>query len=181
MKDGSAAAIYGSRGGSGVILITTKSGKAGRMTVEYNGSFALEQVANTIDVMTADEYRQLPDQAAIRDFGASTDWFKEVTGTEIIRFITCLWQVGPVAQHIAGRLTIRDAKGIAINSGFNQINGRFNLTQKALKDKATFTVNLSTTRKEAQYGFLESLRYAIISNPTMPVYNDESAAIAPWW
>jgi TonB-dependent SusC/RagA subfamily outer membrane receptor len=79
LKDGSAAAIYGSRGGSGVILITTKSGKAGKMTVEYNGSFALEQVANTIDVMTADEYRQLPDQASIRDFGANTDWFKEVT------------------------------------------------------------------------------------------------------
>ena len=69
--------------------------------------------------------------------------------------------------------------GIAINSGFNQLNGRFNLTQKALKDKATFTVNLSTTRKEAQYGFLESLRYAIVSNPTMPVYNDRLSTASP--
>jgi TonB-dependent starch-binding outer membrane protein SusC len=179
LKDGSAAAIYGSRGGSGVILITTKSGKAGKMTVEYNGSFAVETVANTIDVMTAEEYRNLPDQASIRDFGASTDWFKEVTNNGHYQVHNLSLAGGAGGTTYRGSFNIRDAQGIALNSGFNQINGRFNLTQKALRDRATFTVNLSTTRKEAQYGFLESLRYAIISNPTMPVYNDESSTASP--
>ena len=179
LKDGSAAAIYGSRGGSGVILITTKSGKAGKMTVEYNGSFAVEQVANTIDVMSADEYRQLPDQASIRDFGATTDWFKEVTNNGNYQVHNLSLAGGAGGTTYRGSFNFRDAQGIALNSGFSQINGRFNLTQKALRDKATFTVNLSTTRKEAEYGFLESLRYAIISNPTMPVYNDESSTASP--
>ncbi|HEU5145291.1 MAG TPA: carboxypeptidase-like regulatory domain-containing protein, partial [Chryseosolibacter sp.] len=76
LKDASAAAIYGSRGGSGVILVTTKSGKAGRVTVDYNGSYAIETVANTIEVMTAEEYLQVP---GARDLGSNTDWLDLVT------------------------------------------------------------------------------------------------------
>lgn len=169
LKDGSAAAIYGSRGGSGVILITTKTGKAGRVIVEYSGSAAVESIGRTIDVMNADEYRQI---SGAKDFGASTDWLKEVTHTGHYQVHNLSLSGGSNGTSYRGSFNVRDAEGIAINSGFNQINGRFNLTQKALHDRATFTVNLSTTRKEAEYGFLESLRYAIISNPTMPVYDD---------
>ena len=169
LKDGSAAAIYGSRGGSGVILITTKTGSAGRFQVEYNGSYAVEDVLNTIDVMSADEYRQV---AGAKDFGANTDWFDEVTQTGSYHVHNLSLAGGSGGTSFRGSFNVRDAEGIAINSGFNQINARFNLTQKALNDRATFTVNLSTTRKEAEYGYLESLRYAIISNPTMPVRDD---------
>ena len=171
LKDGSAAAIYGSRGGSGVILITTKTGKAGRFQVEYNGSAAVEDIGRTIKVMTADEYRNV---SGARDFGSSTDWLDEVTQMGSYQVHNLSLAGGQGGTSFRGSFNVRDANGIAINSGFNQLNGRFNLTQKALKDKATFTVNLSTTRKEAQYGFLESLRYAIISNPTMPVYDDDA-------
>lgn len=169
LKDGSAAAIYGSRGGSGVILITTKTGKAGKFQVEYNGSVAVEDIGRTIDVMTADEYRGV---AGAKDFGSSTDWLDEVTQTGSYHVHNLSLAGGSGGTSFRGSFNVRDATGIAVNSGFNQINGRFNLTQKALNDKATFTVNLSTTRKEAQYGFTESLRYAIVSNPTMPVYDN---------
>ena len=176
LKDGSAAAIYGSRGGSGVILITTKTGKAGRFQVEYNGSAAVEDIGRTIKVMTADEYRQLSGAA---DFGSNTDWLDEVTELGNYQVHNLSLAGGQGGTSFRGSFNIRDANGIAINSGFNQLNGRFNLTQKALKDKATFTVNLSNTRKEAQYGFLESLRYAIISNPTMPVYDGALSTASP--
>jgi iron complex outermembrane receptor protein len=169
LKDASAAAIYGSRGGSGVILVTTKTGKSGRVVVEYNGSAALETVGNTIDVMNAEEYRQL--QGA-RDLGSSTDWFDEVTETGYYQVHNLSLAGGSGGTAYRASFNYRQANGIAINSGFDQLNGRFNLTQKTLNDKATITFNLSTTRKEAEYGFLESLRYAIISNPTMPVYDD---------
>lgn len=176
LKDGSAAAIYGSRGGSGVILITTKTGKSGRVVVEYNGSAAVETIGRTIKVMSADEYRQV--NGAV-DFGADTDWLKVVThnGSYQVHNLSLAGGSGGTAYRAS--FNVRDAEGIAINSGFNQLNGRFNLTQKALNDKATFTFNLSTTRKDADYGFLESLRYAIISNPTMPVYDDKFAADSP--
>lgn len=168
LKDGSAAAIYGSRGGSGVILITTKSGKSGKVTVEYNGSAAVEGIGRTIKVMTADEYRAVP---GAKDFGANTDWLDVVTQQGQYQVHNLSLAGGSAKTTYRGSVNFRDAKGIAINSGFSQINSRFNLTQKALNDRATFTVNLSTTTKEAEYGFLESLRYAIISNPTMPVYD----------
>ncbi len=176
LKDGSAAAIYGSRGGSGVILITTKTGKSGRVVVEYNGSAAVETIGRTIKVMSSDEYRQIPGAV---DFGSNTDWLKEVTdnGNYQVHNLSLAGGSGGTAYRAS--FNIRDADGIAIKSGFTQLNGRFNLTQKALKDKATFTFNLSTTRKDAQYGFLESLRYAIISNPTMPVHDSRMAADSP--
>ena len=76
IKDGAAAAIYGTRGSSGVILVTTKRGMVNDFKVEYNVSTSVDQMANTISVMTADEYRALPGAV---DFGASTDWLDLVT------------------------------------------------------------------------------------------------------
>lgn len=79
LKDGSAAAIYGTRGSSGVILITTKSGKAGKVSAEYNGSIASESLARTVPFMNADEYAKVP--GAI-NLGAKTDWLDLVTRTD---------------------------------------------------------------------------------------------------
>jgi iron complex outermembrane receptor protein len=60
LKDGSAAAIYGSRGSAGVIIITTKRGESGKTAINYNGSVAFESVANSIEFMDAAEYKSLP-------------------------------------------------------------------------------------------------------------------------
>jgi TonB-dependent starch-binding outer membrane protein SusC len=56
LKDASATAIYGSRGANGVIIITTKKGKAGVTKVDYQGSFSLQQVRKKLDLMNAEEY-----------------------------------------------------------------------------------------------------------------------------
>jgi TonB-dependent starch-binding outer membrane protein SusC len=173
LKDASAAAIYGSRGGSGVILVTTKGGKAGRVTVDYNGSYAVENVANTIDVMSAEEYLQVP---GARDLGSNTDWLDLVTkaGNAMVHNLS-LGGGTPQTTYRAS-FNIRNANGIGINSGFEQINARLNLTQRALKDRATFNVNLSTTRKDQDFGFSEAFNYAIIANPTMPVYDNTTTS-----
>ncbi|MBN8575754.1 MAG: SusC/RagA family TonB-linked outer membrane protein [Cytophagales bacterium] len=173
LKDGSAAAIYGSRGGSGVILITTKSGKKGRVDVSYNGSVAVESIARTIDFMSADEYRQV--QGAV-NLGSSTNWLDVVTkkGSAMVHNLSL--SGGSEKTTYRASFNVREASGIAINSGFTQLNGRLNLTQKALKDKATFTMNVSSTTKDAEYGFTESLRYAVIANPTMPVYDNTTTS-----
>jgi iron complex outermembrane receptor protein len=176
LKDGSAAAIYGSRGGSGVILITTKSGKAGKFQVDYSGSGAVEETGRNIKVMTAAEYKQVP---GAKDFGANTDWLKTVTQTGKYQVHNIALSGGAKGTSYRGSFNFRDAQGIALNTGFTQVNARFNLTQKALKDRATFTVNISSTNKKAQYGFLESMRYAIISNPTMPVYDSQLSGNSP--
>ena len=63
-----------------MILITTKTGQSGKATVEYNGSVAFENVANSIEFMDAAEYKKLPGAV---DLGGSTDWLDEVTGTGV--------------------------------------------------------------------------------------------------
>ena len=169
LKDGSAAAIYGSRGGSGVILITTKSGKSGKTIVDYNGSYAVENVARSIDVMSADEYRGV---SGAKDLGASTKWLDVVTrqGTAAVHNLAL--SGGTKSTTYRGSVNYRTSQGIGLNSGFNQLNGRLNLTQKALKDRATITINLSSTNKDAKLGNANSFRYAVVANPTMPVYDN---------
>ncbi|NOY37445.1 MAG: TonB-dependent receptor plug domain-containing protein [Chlorobi bacterium] len=80
LKDGSAAAIYGTRGSSGVIMVTTKQGRKGTAQIDYNGYVTVETVAKFPDVMNADEWRALSQETGLgTDFGANTDWFKETT------------------------------------------------------------------------------------------------------
>ncbi|EAZ81301.1 SusC/RagA family TonB-linked outer membrane protein [Algoriphagus machipongonensis] len=166
LKDGSAAAIYGTRGSAGVILVTTKKGKKGRSVVDFNSSVAIQNVARTISVMNAEEYKAIPNS---RDLGGSTDWMDEVTDTGL-SFINNL-SLGGGNETTSYRVSInsRNVDGVGINSGFDQLNARLSLTQRALNDKATFTVNISNTSVDRQFGNENSFRYAIISNPTLPV------------
>jgi TonB-dependent starch-binding outer membrane protein SusC len=173
LKDASAAAIYGSRGGSGVILVTTKSGKSGKVTVDYNGSYATESVARTIDVMSADEYRQVP--GAI-DLGSNTDWLDLVTQRGYAQVHNLSFSGGTASTTYRASINLRDTEGVGIGSGFTQLNARLNLSQKALKDRATFTLVLSTTSKYASYGSNAAFNYAIIANPTMPVYDNTTTS-----
>jgi len=173
LKDGSAAAIYGTRGSSGVILITTKSGKSGRVTADYNGSIAMEDLARSIPVMTADEFRKVP---GAPNLGASTDWLDLVTNSSTSQVHNLSLGGGVNNTTFRASLNLRDANGIAINSGFTQLNGRLNLTQTAFNDRATFTVNLSSTTRESSYGDANSFRYAVTANPTMPVYDNTTTS-----
>ena len=61
LKDGSAAAIYGTRGTNGVIVITTNRAKATKLSMEYNGSISFETFAKHADMLTANDYRRLTD------------------------------------------------------------------------------------------------------------------------
>jgi iron complex outermembrane receptor protein len=172
LKDGSAAAIYGTRGSSGVILVTTKQGKKGVAVVEYNGYVTAEMVAKTVPVMNATEWRALHDETGLgTDFGASTDWFKETTQTGISQVHNLSMSGGTGNSTYRASINYRDAQGVQINTGYTQLNGRINITQKALNDKLTVDVNLSASQKEAQYGFSDAFRYATIYNPTAPVYD----------
>lgn len=173
LKDGSAAAIYGSRGGSGVILVTTKSGKSGRMTVDYNGSYAVENIANSIDVMSAEEYRQVPGHI---DLGSSTKWIDVVTRQGTAQVHNLSLGGGFNGTTYRASVNIRNVEGIGIKSGYEQFNGRLNLSQKALKDRATITLNFSSTTKDAQEGNTAAFNYAMLANPTMPVYDNTTTS-----
>ncbi len=171
LKDGSAAAIYGSRGSAGVIIITTKRGESGKTAINYNGSVAFESVANSIEFMDAAEYKALPGAV---DLGGSTDWLDEVTETGVSQIHNISMSGGAKSTTYRASINVRDVTGVGMNSGFSQLNARLNLSQKALNDRMKINVNISATSKDSEYGFTESFRYAIAANPTMPVYADAS-------
>ena len=176
LKDGSAAAIYGTRGSSGVIIVTTKKGRMGTAKIDYNGYVTTESVAKTPNVMNAEEWRALSQETGLgTDFGESTDWFDETTRTAISQVHNLAMSGGTDKTSYRASFNYRDGDGVMLNTGFTQLNGRINITQKALKDRLILDFNLGATSRESQYGFSDAFRYAAIFNPTAPVKSDDAA------
>jgi len=176
LKDGSAAAIYGTRGSSGVIIVTTKKGKKGTSVIEYNGYVTTEMVAKSTPVMNATEWRALSAElGAGTDFGYDTDWFKETTQNAISHVHNLSISGGNESSSYRASINYHNAEGVILNTGFQQLNGRINFTQKAMNDKFTLDVNLGATDKIARYGFDDAFRYASVYNPTAPVRSADPA------
>ncbi|MFS4416010.1 SusC/RagA family TonB-linked outer membrane protein [Maribacter sp. 2307ULW6-5] len=171
LKDGSAAAIYGSRASSGVIVITTKGGKSGQpLQVSYNGQLGVKGIANQISIMNRQEFLA----AGGNDLGSDTDWRDEVTQTGIsqVHNISASGGTEDMTYRIAGNF--RDADEILINTGFQQANFRSNFTGRLFDDRLKVTVNTAFTTRDSQIGFNEALRYATSYNPTAPVFGDDA-------
>ena len=86
LKDASAAAIYGSRGANGVILITTKKGRAGQVQVDYDGYVSSSSFVNDLPLLSASQYRAFvqANNLPTTNLGdADTDWQQEVTRNAI--------------------------------------------------------------------------------------------------
>lgn len=172
LKDGSASAIYGSRGSSGVILVTTRSGSknAERVQFTYNGQVGASTAFNSVPIMGRDQFLQ----TGGTDLGSDTDWVDEVTRTGItnVHSLAASGGAGNTSYRISGNY--RNSEGILENSGFEQFNTRLNFSTKTLNDKLTINFNSSFTRRDADFGFNEALRYAVLYNPTAPVFADDA-------
>ncbi len=169
LKDGSGAAIYGSRGSSGVILVTTKSGARGKgVTASYNGYVSAASVARQQPVFTASEYIA----AGGNDLGAVTDWQDEVTRTGVSNVHNIAISGGSEATTFRLSTNFRNVNGILEKSGFDQINARANINHRALDDKLQIGFNMALTNRESNFSFNEALRYAVLYNPTAPITFD---------
>lgn len=171
LKDGSAAAIYGSRGSSGVILITTKKGsKKGGINLSYNGQLGVSTIRRAVQVMTASEFKA----AGGTDLKNETDWLKEVTQSGLNRVHNISAEGGSGVTSFRISANLRNVDGILKNTGFDQLNTRLNFNTKALNDQLTIDFNTSFTNKTQDFGFYEALRYAVLYNPTAPIYGKDS-------
>ena len=170
LKDGSASAIYGTRGSSGVIIITTKKGKSGQAQVTYNGAVTAESPVKFTKHMTAAEFKAVP---GAKDYGSTTDWNKEITRTAISHVHNLSFSGGAQGTSYSASINYRNEEGVAIKTGFQQLNGRLNLTQKALNNRVTFNVIINTTRRTQNNGFGHAFKYATIYNPTAPVHTKD--------
>jgi len=171
LKDGSAAAIYGSRGSSGVIIVTTKSGKSSeKIRLTYNGQLATSTRMNSVSVMTPQEFVA----AGGTDLGSETIWLDEVTraGTSHLHGLAADGVIGNSSFRVSANL--RNVNGILKNSGFDQFNTRVNLNTRAFNDKLSLNFTSSFTNRNQQNGFGEALRYGVTYNPTAPVFGADS-------
>ncbi len=169
LKDGSASAIYGTRGSSGVILVTTKKGKSGVTKVDYNGYVSTESISRTVDIASADEFKA----AGGNDAGGSTDWYDEISRAGFAHAHNLSLSGGSPTSSYRASFNYRGQEGVVQNTGFDQINGSLTLNQKALNNKLNFTMNLIATDRNADIGFSEAFRYATILNPTSSVFLDD--------
>ncbi|GAB3558530.1 SusC/RagA family TonB-linked outer membrane protein [Spirosoma fluminis] len=182
LKDASATAIYGARGANGVVLITTKKGKAGSASFNLSSNLGISTMARPLKIFSADEYRQQVTAVGgvLDDKGASTDWQKEISRTAYTQNHNLSFSGGAERLTYYGSFGVQDQQGILKNSSLKRYTGRFNASQRFLEDRLTLDVNLtaSSTTNERPSGSLVGgavtiVGAAISTNPTYPAYDDK--------
>lgn len=174
LKDGSAAAIYGARGSSGVILITTtrQGKKEGATNVTVNSFATMDRAANLIPILSAEEFVA----RGGNNFGSNTDWRNELID-DAFSYTTNASVSGSFGNsNYMASVNYRDNNGIVNGVGNERLNTRLNLSQGALNNKLRFNVNLSFTTEDRESINDAAFRYATIYNPTAPVFENTEDA-----
>ena len=176
LKDASSTAIFGSRAANGVIMITTKKGKANQeMKISFNTSIALQDVNKYVDVMSADQYRQtvkgLNNPAAEALLGnANTNWQKEI------------YQVAPMSNStlvLSGayktlpyRVSIGHsyADGVLRTDNFKRTNAKISLNPTFFDKSLKLELNANGTYMQNRFANKDAISSAVLYDPTQSVF-----------
>lgn len=176
LKDASAAAIYGTRGANGVILITTKTGKReSRASVSYAGYVSLSDWFKTADFM--DTHDVIYGLTPFEYEGYDTDWLAAVTRKAGFKQNHSLSiEGGSKSSTYSANITFSDEDGIMRKSDNRNLKMQLDYTQYALNDILKFNVNMlygrqNYTNNNNAYVY----RQAIIRNPSSPIYNEDGS------
>ncbi|KAA6431603.1 SusC/RagA family TonB-linked outer membrane protein [Dyadobacter flavalbus] len=186
LKDGSAAAIYGTRATGGVILITTRKNRSNaRSTVEYSNYVNIQTIARRPELLTGNDYRQkISEGIDYTDYGGNTDWLSEIMQTPVSHNHNLTFFGGNSTTNFTGSVNYRNWEGIFLRSGQNRFTGRADLNHAMFdnKLKTNFQIINRITRtsgavspadNDAEYGYI--YRQAIIRNPTDRVKTETGA------
>lgn len=180
LKDGSAAAIYGTRGSNGVIIISTKRAKAGFTKIEYSGQFSAQVAPRGVRNLTADEFeyaiREYAPDKLVNLYGDKVDWFKEVT-TALPFSQQHNLAVSGGSENFSHRTTlfVDLAQGLLQNNTSNKFLVKTNINQKAFGNFLTLDYNLSYGLRNASPANYDIFYQAFIRNPTSPVYDPSNS------
>ena len=188
LKDGSASAIYGTRGTNGVIIITTKSSSNEMAsTIDYSGYVSMSEISRRLDFMNATELREKWDQgysftgANLQDFGSETDWLDEITRTAVSHVHNVIFRGGNKNTNLTASINYKDNQGNFIKSDNKKYTGRIDVNHSMFDGK--LVANIGTIISEQKYwtggdGYSFNnyvYRQAIIRNPTEPVKNENGS------
>lgn len=183
LKDASATAIYGSRGANGVIMVTTKKGRAGKMNVELTTTFSSQNVSNQLDMLDASEFATYYQQISpgYVQGPANTDWQDLIYrggGTQDYQ-LAFSGGTDNLKYYISGNYY--DQKGVVVNSGFNRLSFLSNVDAN-ITDKLKVGLNVFGSRNNKEgvttqastggrgTGDVISLAYRF--NPDLGVYDE---------
>jgi TonB-linked SusC/RagA family outer membrane protein len=183
LKDASAAAIYGTRGANGVILITTKQvDRDIPTTLAYSNYFSRSDFAKTADFVNASQLRSLIQQGLIpanRDEGHSTDWLGEISDPAFTQNHNVSIKGGNSKSNYVGNFNVLDNNGVFSRSYNKQMRFSLDVNHRMFNDRLKLNVNiLRNTRKNGALGNGSSFnpeiyRQALIRNPTSAVTDDQ--------
>ncbi|MGI8599357.1 MAG: TonB-dependent receptor plug domain-containing protein, partial [Chitinophagaceae bacterium] len=137
LKDASAAAIYGSRGSNGVILITTKKGNIGKAVISYDGFYGVQDISNLPPIMSPEEFYQFKitrepnsvTQSEQDNYDAKNfpNWLDLATrqGSRSQHTVGIRGGNSSIKYYLSG--TVLDVKGVAVNDKFKRLSSRINL------------------------------------------------------
>ena len=183
LKDASATAIYGSRASNGVILITTKKGKEGRMQVSYNGNFSVNSPVKFLQVLKAPAYKDLvnqllqdqtiglSDKALTRLGNANTDWQKEIYRNAFTHDHNL--SVSGSFQHVPYRISYgyTDQQGIMKTTFMKRNSIAANLNPSLLNNSLKIDASIKASFAKNNFGNTGAIGSAVAFDPTQPVRN----------
>ena len=175
LKDASAAAIYGTRGAAGVIIITTKTGQREQKTqVTYNGYVSFSNWAKKADFMDASDVRA--GKTNFNDEGYDTDWLKAISRTGVTHNHSLSVSGGNAKTSYFGNFTYRNAEGVMKKTGNEKLSMAFDLSHWMLNDmlKINFKVNADSYKYDVNDA-TSIYRQAVIRNPTAPIWNEDGS------
>ena len=177
LKDASATAIYGSRASNGVIIITTKKGRAGqRPTVTYNGDITISTIQKKYEVLNASEFKQAAtslgfDTSALGT--ADTDWQDEIFRTSVSTNHSLSIQGGLKDMPYRIGLGFEDNNGILKNSWMKRFYTSVNLAPSFLNKHLNFNFTAKYMFEKNRYvDDSSAINNALKMDPTQPVYGD---------
>ncbi|WP_233522409.1 SusC/RagA family TonB-linked outer membrane protein [Chitinophaga silvatica] len=172
LKDGSAAAIYGTRGNNGVILITTKKGKAGEPEFNYSTYLQREAVAKKPGILSAADYLKIAGEN--NNQGANVNMYDLLLDkNNLSHYHNFAASGGTATTNYRASVYYNDANGIALQNGRQQYGGRININQTGLQGKLSLQLNLATNLNKANMngGRGGDFEQAVQRNPTAPLYD----------
>jgi len=187
LKDASATAIYGSRGANGVIIVTTKRGKAGKTLFEFNGSYSVQRVRKKLDMMNATQYAGLYNafwesthgvdyfsQDQIQSLGKGVDWQDLIFRNAPTQNYSFNVSGGNAKSQFSAGASYFDQQGIVKNSDYRRIGMRISANHD-ISDKFSVSYNVILARVDNNptADNLDLLFSALTAPPTVgPYLND---------
>ena len=183
LKDASATAIYGARGANGVVLITTKKGKAGFSTVNFSSSLGISTIARPLPILSAADFRSQVSKngGVLEDFGANTNWQDQITRSAMTQNHNLSLGGGADKLTYYASFGAQVQQGILKNNQLDRLSGRMNATQKFWEDRVILDANISFSNVINERPPIESLLgNAISNNPTLPAYEADGVSPAKY-